>query len=236
MKIHENGVSVGPVRLTDFEIARISWLLPAVTVPLAMLVHILLGNARTFPIFISESDYPGLERFIFTSGLFFAGFIQTIFAYRMWATMKKNGRKKLMHLTLIFGLFTGSNLMIMSFSDMYDHLTLHVITASNVFQGGILWALLAHISLPNANKKGRKVRIWGMMISLVSYVIMTLSIISAVKDLENYGLEQDTILTLNSIQSAIDVAAIAEYGLFIGLIVALYSFEFDFIKKLDESE
>ena len=41
MKIHENGVSVGPVRLTDFEIARISWLLPAVTVPLAMLVHIL---------------------------------------------------------------------------------------------------------------------------------------------------------------------------------------------------
>ena len=68
MKIHENGVSVGPVRLTDFEIARISWLLPAVTVPLAMLVHILLGNARTFPIFISESDYPGLERFIFTSG------------------------------------------------------------------------------------------------------------------------------------------------------------------------
>ena len=119
---------------------------------------------------------------------------------------------------------------------MYDHLTLHVITASNVFQGGILWALLAHISLPNANKKGRKVRIWGMMISLVSYVIMTLSIISAVKDLENYGLEQDTILTLNSIQSAIDVAAIAEYGLFIGFIVTLYSFEFDFRKKLDESE
>ena len=154
----------------------------------------------------------------------------------MWATMKHSGRKKLMHLTLIFGLFTGSNLMIMSFSDMYDHLTLHVITASNVFQGGIFWAILAHISLPNANKKGRKVRIWGMMISLVSYVIMTLSIISAVKDLENYGLEQDTILTLNSIQSAIDVAAIAEYGLFIGLIVALYSFEFDLRKKLDESE
>ncbi len=236
MKIQENGLIVGSLHITDFNIARMSWLLPAITIPLAMIVHLLSGNARDFPIFISESDYPGLERLIFTTGLFLAGIIQIVFACRMWATMKLNGRKKLMILTLMCGLFTGTNLMIMSFADMYDHLTLHIITASNVFQGGILWALLAHISLPNANPKGRKVRIWGMIISLVSYIVMTQSVIRAVKDLEKYGLEQDTILTLNSIQSAIDVAAIAEYGLFIGLITALYSFEFDFRKKLDESE
>ena len=65
---------------------------------------------------------------------------------------------------------------------------------------------------------------------------MTQSIIRAVKDLEKYGLEQDTIFTLNSIQSAIDVAAIAEYGLFIGLVVALYSFEFDFKESSDASK
>ena len=68
-----------------------------------------------------------------------------------------------------------------------------------------------------------------MMISLVSYV-MTLSIISAVKDLENYGLEQDTILTLNSIQSAIDVAAIAEYGYYRFNCSTLF-IEFDFRKN-----
>jgi cellobiose-specific phosphotransferase system component IIC len=100
----------------------------------------------------------------------------------------------------------------------------------------MFWALLAHFSLPNANAKGRKIRVVGMFISLISYVVMTQSVIRAVKDLEKYGLEQDTIFTLNSIQSAVDVAAIAEYGLFIGLITALYSFEFDFGKKSEESE
>ena len=236
MKILDNGVMIGSIRLSDLQIARISWLLPAITVPIAMIVHLALGNGRTFPIFISESDYPGPERWIFTIGLCAAGLIQMLFAYRMWTTMKHKGRRKLMHLTLICGLFTGGNLVVMSFADMYDHLTLHVLTASNVFQGGMLWALLAHFSLPNANKKGRTVRQWSMLISLISYVVMTQSIIRAVKDLEKYGLEQDTIFTLNSIQSAIDVAAIAEYGLFIGLVVALYSFEFDFKESSDASK
>ena len=156
-----------------------------------MVVHILSGNARTFPIFISESDYPGLERWIFTIGLCCAGIVQMLFAYRMWYLMKDEGRRKLMHLTLICGLFTGGNLVIMSFADMYDHLALHVLTASNVFQGGMLWALLAHLSLPNANQKGKKIRIWAMVVSLISFIIMTQSIIRAVNDLEKFGLEQD---------------------------------------------
>lgn len=236
MKIMEDGIMIGSIRLRDLDIARISWLLPAITVPVAMIVHILLGNARTFPIFISEADYPGLERWIFTIGLCVTGLMQMIFAFRMWTTMRNNKRKKLMLLTLLCGIFTGGNLVIMSFADMYDHLALHVVTASNVFQGGMLWALLAHFSLPNANKKGRKVRVWGMLISLISYIVMTQSVIRAVKGLEKYGLEQDTIFTLNSIQSAIDVAAIAEYGLFVGLILALYSFEFDFRERSEELE
>ena len=236
LKIQDNGVMIGSVSLTDLQIARISWILPAITVPIAMIIHLISGNARTFPIFISEADYPGLERWIFTIGLCLAGLIQMVFAYRMWASMKHTARRKLMHLTLLCGFFTGGNLVIMSFANMYEHLALHVLTASNVFQGGMLWALLAHFSLPNADAKGRKIRLVGMFISLISYVVMTQSVIRAVKDLEKYGLEQDTIFTLNSIQSAVDVAAIAEYGLFIGLITALYSFEFDFGKKSEESE
>ena len=35
-----------------------------------MLVHILLGNARTFPIFISESDYHGLEDLFYFWAIF----------------------------------------------------------------------------------------------------------------------------------------------------------------------
>jgi hypothetical protein len=65
---------------------------------------------------------------------------------------------------------------------------------------------------------------------------MTQSIIRAIKDLENFGLEQDTMFTLNSIQGTVDIAAYAEYGLFIGLIMALYSFEYDIKNRNDESE
>lgn len=231
-----HGVKIGSNELSDLTIARMAWLLPAITVPMTMLVHILSGNLRTFPIFISEADHPGLERWIFTIGFCCAGLIQMFFAYRMWHSMRHLGRRKLMHITFICGLFTGANLVVMSFADMYDYLALHVLTASNVFQGGMVWALLAHFSLPNANQKGRKIRIWGMIISLVSFIIMTQSIIRATKDLEKFGLEGDTLFTLNSIQPAIDVAAYAEYGLFIGLIMALYSFEYDIKNKILESE
>jgi hypothetical protein len=65
---------------------------------------------------------------------------------------------------------------------------------------------------------------------------MSQSIIRAIKDLEDFGLEGDTIFTLNSIQSAVDIAAYAEYGLFLGLILALYSFESDFRDKLKQSQ
>jgi hypothetical protein len=124
----------------------------------------------------------------------------------------------------------------MSFANMYDYLSIHVLTASNVFEFGMLWALLAHLSLPKANSSGRKIRIAGMWIALVSFVIMSQSIIRAIKDLEDFGLEGDTIFTLNSIQSAVDIAAYAEYGLFLGLILALYSFESDFRDKLKQSQ
>lgn len=231
-----NGIKLGSSEIQDTTIARLGWLIPTITVPLAMIIHILAGNSRDFPFFISESDYPGIERWVFTIGFCCAGIIQTVFAYRMWYSMRDDGRRKLMYLTLGCGLFTGSNLVIMSFANMYDYLSLHVLTASNVFQFGMIWALLAHLSLPKANSRGRKIRISGMIIALVSFVIMSQSIITAVKDLEKFGLEGDTIFTLNSIQTAVDIAAYAEYSLFFGLMLALYSFENDFKEKLKQSQ
>tara|TARA_B110000444_G_scaffold179232_1_gene167994 strand:- start:8362 stop:9078 length:717 start_codon:yes stop_codon:yes gene_type:complete len=232
----ENGIKIGSREFQDVTIARMGWLLPSIIAPLSMLIHLISGHSRDFPIFISESDYPGIERWIFTIGLSCAGIIQMLFAYRMWYTMRGDGRRKLMHWALGCGLFTGLNLIIMSFANMYDYLSLHVLTASNVFQFGILWALLAHLSLPKANSSGRKIRISGMMIAFISFIIMTQSIIKAVDEVEEFGLEGDTIFTLHSIQSVVDLAVYAEYGLFIGLILALYSFEVDFRDKLADSE
>ena len=232
----ENGIKLGSREFQDVNIARIGWLIPAITVPLAMTIHLLAGHSRDFPFFISESDYPGLERWVFTIGFCSTGIIQMLFAYRMWYSMRDDGRRKLMHLTLGCGLFTGVNLVIMSFANMYDYLAIHVLTASNVFHGGMLWALLAHLSLPKANSSGRKIRISGIGIAFISFIILSQSIIRAVKDLEKFGLEGDTILTLDSIQPAINVAAYAEYGLFLGLVLALYSFESDFKDKLKNSQ
>ena len=112
---------------------------------------------------------------------------------------------------------------------MYDHLELHIITASFVFQVGLLWAILSHLALPNAHKSGRRVRVIGILVSFISYVVMSQAIVRAINDLESFGLEDDTIFTLDRIQYAIDVAAYAEYALFAGLIICLYSFERDLI-------
>ena len=57
---------------------------------------------------------------------------------------------------------------------------------------------------------------------------MSQAIARAVAGLDEYGLEDDTIFTLDRIQYAIDVAAYAEYALFVALIMCLYSIEQDF--------
>ena len=193
----QNGITIGGKFIADDLIIRTSWLLPSIVVPVSMIIHVLAGNARDFPFFISEADYPGVERMIFTVGLAISGLIQMLFAYRMWFEYRKIQPSKLLTLALCCGIFTGANLFVMSFADMYDHFVLHVITASMVFQVGMVWAVVSHFAIPNANPRGKRIRI----------------------------------------QDAIDVAAYAEYALFVGLILCLYSFEQDFIavsKSIEE--
>ena len=80
MKHAENGVLFGSIYVPDEIIVRTSWLLPATAVPLAMVIHLLSGNSRDFPFFISEADFPGVERWVFTIGLAISGLMQMIFA------------------------------------------------------------------------------------------------------------------------------------------------------------
>ena len=231
-----NGIIVAGKFIPDRIIIRTSWLLPATTVPFAMLIHIISGNSRDFPFFISEADYPGLEQLVFTVGLAVSGLVQMVFAYRMWQEYRRINPSKLLDLALCCGLFTGANLFIMSFADMYDHLALHIITASLVFQVGLLWAVISHFAIPNANRRGKNLRRLSIGLSITSYIVMTQAVVRAFSDLDDYGLEDDTIFTLDRIQEAIDVAAFAEYALFVGLILCLYSFEQDFIALSNSTE
>ena len=229
MKNTEHGFMIGNTCLSDEITVRVSWLLPATVVPLAMVIHLLNGNSRDFPFFISEADYPGVERYVFTIGLAISGLMQMFFAYRMWHRMRSNNRPQMLFFTMLCGFFTGINLFIMSFANMYNHLALHVLTASFVFQGGMIWAIMAHFAMPNANQNGKKLRIFGIFLSIISYFVMSQAIVRAITDLDEFGLEDDTIFTLDKIQHAVDIAAYAEYALFVGLILCLYSFEHDLL-------
>ena len=164
MKYEGNGILFGSIHVPDELIVRTCWLLPATIVPLSMVIHLLSGNSRDFPFFISEADYPGVERWVFTVGLAISGLLQMLFAYRVWYKYKLQKSTKLLFLFLICGLFVGANLFIMSFANMYDHLKLHVLTASIVFQLGIVWASLSHFALPGKNKPGKKIRICAILI------------------------------------------------------------------------
>jgi len=231
MKNEQNGILFVGMRIPDELIVRTSWLLPATIVPLSMVIHLLSGNSRDFPFFISEADYPGVERWVFTVGLAISGLLQMLFAYRIWYKYKLQDSTKILLLFLLCGLCVGANLFIMSFANMYDHLKLHVLTASIVFQLGIVWAIVSHFALPGKNKPGKKIRIYAILISVVSYIVMSQAIVRAVAGLEDYGLEDDTIFTLDRIQHAVDVAAYAEFALFIALIMCLYSIEKDLLAE-----
>ena len=76
----------------------------------------------------------------------------------------------------------------------------------------------------------------AMGLPLMAPLSMRTNIPMVIARKRQYGLEGDTILTLDKIQYAIDVAAYAEYALFVGLILCLYSFEQDFIERSNSSK
>jgi len=114
----------------------------------------------------------------------------------------------------------------MAFANMYDFLEFHIFTALGVFQVGMLWALMAHLALPNAQKKGKVLRWIALIVSFISFNVMTSALRDSVKGMSKAE-AQDALIQLTPIQSAIDIAAPAEYFLVIGLFIALASFESD---------
>ncbi len=222
----QGGIKLGDKFVADKMLARLGWTVPAVTLTLAMLIHWLSGDARAVPFFISESDYPGPQRILFTTGLFISGVIACTVAFRLWWTQRQDCRPKLLFISMLCGFYTGVNISLMAFANMYDFLEFHVFTALGVFQVGMLWALMAHFALPNSQKKGKVLRWIALVVSFISFNVMTSSLKDAVKGMTKAE-AQDALIQLTPLQSAIDIAAPAEYFLVIGLFIALASFESD---------
>ena len=213
--------------------ARLGWAIPAVTITLSTIVHILSGNNRAFPFFISETDHPGLERWIFTIGLSVTGLVLCWTSWRLYQVRKETARKLWIFAALVCGVWVGGNLTAMSFLDMYDHLELHVVTALNVFHFGLAWGVITHIAISDGNRFGKKLRYASISLSFIAFAVMSWSMGEAF--IENPE-ALNSLDTMSEVQHWIDYAAPAEYLLAIGFFLTLASFEFDIESPSEQEE
>ena len=210
--------------------ARLGWSLPLGTIFLSSLIHLISGNNRAFPFFISEADYPGLERYIFTVGFFFTGVALIFVSWRLFQVNKSRTRWYWMHLSLLSGVFVGGNLALMAFWDMYDHLTLHITTALNVFHFGLAWGVFTHLAMKEGSQKGKNIRYFSIIIGFIAFFGMTYSMGLGIDKHPEFLETND----MDLIQPWINWAAPMEYLLAISFILTLKSFEADIVPNVEE--
>ena len=203
-------------------VARLGWSIPLATVLLTSTIHIISGNYRDFPFFISEADYPGLERIIFKVGFFINGLVLIYVSWLIYSSLKSKSRWYMMHISGILGALVGINLSLMAIWDIYDYEKLHVFTASNVFQLGLVWGIVTHIGLPNADISSKRMRYISISFSILAFFGMIYSISLG---LEKYPEFVDGNWDLNKMQPWIDWAAPLEYLMVFSFMLTLKSFE-----------
>jgi len=210
--------------------AKLGWILPSITIILSSAIHLVSGNYRDFPFFISESDYPGLERYVFTIGFFVTGIVLMYLSWRLFEVNKTSARWYWMHLSLFSGIFVGANLALMSFWDMYDHLTLHITTALNVFHFGLAWGVLTHLAMKNGSQKGKNLRYVSITLGFIAFFVMTYSMGLGIEKHPDFFDTND----LDLLQPWINWAAPMEYLLALSFILTLKSFESDILPHEEE--
>jgi hypothetical protein len=229
----EKGIEIAGFEIADHVLARIGWLLPLLTVVFSMSIHVLSGNARAVPFFISESDFPGLERLIFTTGLAVNGVIICIISYRFQLLFKSSTKSKTSRFAFASGITTGVALFVLAFANMYDALLLHCVVAILVFGGGLSWCASTHLLFETTETVSRKLRRIGLGIAAFGFVVMNAALVTFIAThRDEFNNDNSLALMLNTLQPAIDYAAPAEYLLFLGLVVALASFEYDLKAKV----
>lgn len=223
----ESGVVFSSKTLRDVQLIKLAWIIPLFTIIAAVLIHVLAGNVRDVPFFISEADHPGLERVVFTSGLFVSACFQCLLSIRLYFLFKEKARARILLFATILGVLSSIHLAVLAFADMYDHISLHIYTSMVVFHGGFCWAFLTHFALPNPHPKGRKLRLLSLAGALISLTVMTISIGRGVRQRRKELDTDSNIIPLDALQPWIDVAAPAEFILFFSLLGCLASFSWD---------
>ena len=217
----------------DIKLLRYSWTIPLSTLILSMSIHWFSGDARTFLIYISEADYPGLQRIVFTTGLTITGLIYSFLSYKIYLNFEDTSpRKFLLIIATIGGIYIGINLVAMSFLDMYDHFSGHILTALTVFYGGMIWGLAIHFSLPKSTTRIKSVRLGSILLSILGFITMTVAYNKAAQELGKAVILYEE---MNLVQHPyLDIAAIGEYALVFGFFMILFSIELD-VKKINDS-
>lgn len=218
---------VGKFMFDDLRILRATWILISVTISSSMLIHALSGHARDIPFFISESDFPGLERVVFTLGLTAAGVMLCVLAIRLSANFESSAKPGPLRISRISGLITGSALVLLSWFNMHDQIVLHCIFALTTFGGGYIWAYSAHAALAGSQTIGHTYRKYCLGIAGASLLVMNLALAKPIKSFVIDGSTRDVASFLEIAQAWVNVAAPAEYLLFFSLIMMLASFEHD---------
>ena len=217
----------------DIKLLRYSWTIPLSTLILSMSIHWFSGDARTFLIYISEADYPGLQRIVFTTGLTITGLIYSFLSYKIYLNFEDTSpRKFLLIISTIGGVYIGINLVAMSFLDMYDHFSGHILTALTVFYGGMIWGLAIHFSLPKSSTRIKSIRLGSILLSVLGFITMTVAYNRAAQELGKAVILYEE---MNLVQHPyLDIAAIGEYALVFGFFMILFSIELD-VKKINDS-
>jgi hypothetical protein len=218
--------------IEDKLLARLGWALPAMTILLSTLAHIISGEYRAFPFFISEADFPGLQRIIFTAGFSLTGIVLIYLSWRLFQVNKNHTRWYWMHLSMLSGIFVGANLTIMAFMDMYDHLEAHIITAVNVFYFSLAWGVITHLAMKDASDKSKNLRYLSISLGFIALIGMTYSL--------NLGLKENPDFIngdwdMEKMQPWINWAAPFEYLLAVSFMLTLGSFGSD-INPIEEEE
>ncbi len=230
------GIGIGSYVLRDRQLVKLAWMVPLCSVIAAVGIHVALGNARDVPFFISEADYPGPERFVFTIGLLTSAGFHFLITLRLYNLFKGVARRKILQIATILGIASSTHLSVLAFANMYDHLTLHVYTSLVVFHGGFTWAILAHFSLPHPHKTGRMVRLVSLFIAFVSLTTMTVAMSQGIEQQRRANDIRPEMIPLDDLQPWIDVAAPAEFILFFSLLGCLASFSWDIINHTDQTK
>ena len=210
-------------------VARLGWSIPLATILLTSLIHIISGNYRDFPFFISEADYPGLERIIFKLGFFINGLVLIYVSWILFKACKPRARWYMMHVSCVTGILVGINLSLMAVWDIYAYEKLHVFTASNVFQLGLVWGVATHLGLPDANIDGKKMRYISISSSIIAFIGMFYAVGLG---LQKYPEFTEGNWDMEKMQPYINWAAPFEYLMVFSFMLTLKSFE----NELDREE